>query len=62
MVPPERPLVYRKIPRLYRGCARRATGMTGRSAGRLTSRERAGPVSIWSRRPARFGRIRPKNA
>jgi hypothetical protein len=29
MVPPERPLVYRKIPRLYRGCARHATGITG---------------------------------
>jgi len=33
MVPPERPLVYRKIARLYRGCARHATGIAAQAEG-----------------------------
>jgi len=32
MVPPERLLVYRKIPRLYRCCVRHATGAIRRRA------------------------------
>jgi hypothetical protein len=52
-------LVYRKIPRLYRGCARHATGITGRSAGGPGMGHRP---RDWSSRTARFGSIWPKTA
>jgi hypothetical protein len=53
MVPPEGPLVYRKIPRLYRGCAPHATEATRKPADKarngrrpLNWLSRAGPIRV----------------